>query len=240
MSAYRGVIAAIIAGMLKTLPPNAAVYQHHDSWREQQELQEMSKVMGLMQHDTASSAASSRKQKQRQAQRPDDSSLTQKDGDSSDQGISSSSSSSSKAATTYRLPSFNWLVAFLADCRRQIDRMKPAELAILLWSMAGLNHTPDLIFMECWYRACAAHMHAFTPQALATAVAAVGMLRPGRDVPGGVSGRWLQLVLQKSREQFDESSGSELVKILWGLAELRVWPGQDWMNDWLTGEVQLY
>eukprot|EP00878_Enallax_costatus_P024147 GHUV01025743.1.p1 GENE.GHUV01025743.1~~GHUV01025743.1.p1 ORF type:complete len:586 (+),score=99.92 GHUV01025743.1:433-2190(+) len=140
-----------------------------------------------------------------------------------------------RAVATYRLPSFNWLVAFLSECRRQIDRMKPAELSTLLWSMACLNHTPDLVFMECWYRACAVHMHAFTAQSLSTALQAIGMLQPGKDVPGAISGRWLQLVLQKSKTFMVSGSCSELVKMLWGFAEIRVWPGQPWMDDWLEG-----
>eukprot|EP00878_Enallax_costatus_P018071 GHUV01019013.1.p1 GENE.GHUV01019013.1~~GHUV01019013.1.p1 ORF type:complete len:662 (+),score=160.67 GHUV01019013.1:433-2418(+) len=143
-----------------------------------------------------------------------------------------------RAVATYRLPSFNWLVAFLSECRRQIDRMKPAELSTLLWSMACLNHTPDLVFMECWYRACAVHMHAFTAQSLSTALQAIGMLQPGKDVPGAISGRWLQLVLQKSKTFMVSGSCSELVKMLWGFAEIRVWPGQPWMDDWLEATQQ--
>lgn len=83
-------------------------------------------------------------------------------------------------------------------------------------------------------------MHAFTPQALATAIQAVGMLQPGNNVPGGVSGRWLQLVLQKTQEVMGTCSGSELVKMLWGLAEIRVWPGQPWMDVWLAGRSMMF
>jgi hypothetical protein len=149
------------------------------------------------------------------------------------------------AAATYRLPSFNWLTAFLAEARRQIDRMRPAELSSLLWCMASLNHTPDLIFMECWYRAAAARMHAFSPQSLALSLQALGMLRPGTDVPGGVSGRWLQAALlhsrgllgcsQQQQQQQQQCGGQELARLLWGFGELRFWPGQAWMDDWLAG-----
>jgi hypothetical protein len=119
-------------------------------------------------------------------------------------------------------------------------------------------------------------MHAFSPAAAATAVQALGMMQPGKDVPGGVSGRWLQQLLghsqgilrqqtqsQQQRQQQQKQthtpelpqqqlqqpeqeqqqlektigvfSGSDLSKLLWGLAELKVWPGEPWLDDWLAG-----
>lgn len=220
--------------MLETLSPAAPVYLHHSSWRKQKELQEASKVMGINANGSPLAAAIA------------PGSNTSYNLDAQQQNAEGSENSvrtdapRNRAVSTYRLPSFNWLVAFLAECMRQIDRMKPAELSTLLWSMACLNHTPDLIFMECWYRACAVHMHAFTAQSLSTALQAIGMLKPGNNVPGGISGRWLQLVLQRSRELMSRCSGSEMVKMLWGLAEIRVWPGQAWIDEWLTGKICSY
>jgi hypothetical protein len=93
--------------------------------------------------------------------------------------------------------------------------------------------------MECWYRASAAHIHAFTPQSLAVSLQALGMLRPGVEVPGAVSGRWLKVTLQRSQELLADSSGAELSHFLWGFAELRYWPGLPWMEAWLTGQLQI-
>eukprot|EP00878_Enallax_costatus_P018493 GHUV01019468.1.p1 GENE.GHUV01019468.1~~GHUV01019468.1.p1 ORF type:complete len:357 (+),score=102.34 GHUV01019468.1:2127-3197(+) len=215
--------------MLETLPPAAAAYQHHDRWRKQKELQKVSRIMGinLPPPPAAAAAAAGAGSTTSGQQQGEDSYSNKQTGGPAD-----------RAVATYRLPSFNWLVAFLSECRRQIDRMKPAELSTLLWSMACLNHTPDLVFMECWYRACAVHMHAFTAQSLSTALQAIGMLQPGKDVPGAISGRWLQLVLQKSKTFMVSGSCSELVKMLWGFAEIRVWPGQPWMDDWLEATQQ--
>jgi hypothetical protein len=135
--------------------------------------------------------------------------------------------------------------------------------------------------MEAWYRAAAVRMHATSPAAAATAVQALGMLQPGKDVPGGVSGRWLQQLLghsqailqqqiqqaqqqqrqqpqqpqqtqqqnqheeQQRQQELQEQqqlgaaavgfSASDLSKLLWGLAELKVWPGKPWLDDWLAG-----
>lgn len=121
--------------------------------------------------------------------------------------------------------------------------------------------------MEAWYRASAVRMHAFTPATLAAAVQALGMLQPGKDVPGAVSGRWLQLVLNHSQQMMQQQqqgyfkssaagavaaggdseddeqqqqqqqqfSGSDLSKLLWGLAEIKIWPGKPWMDTWLQG-----
>jgi hypothetical protein len=30
-------------------------------------------------------------------------------------------------------------------------------------------------------------------------------------------------------------SVADLSKLLWGLAELKVWPGRPWMQEWLAG-----
>jgi hypothetical protein len=234
--------------MQQALPEGAPVYQHHEEYRRQQQQRELSKMinLGLQESPAAAAAAGgsvAAQQYQQQLQ------IDEGPSDSSGRYGSRSSSGGGQpaAAATYRLPSFNWLTAFLAEARRQIDKMRPAELSSLLWCMASLNHTPDLIFMECWYRAAAARMHAFTPQSLALSLQALGMLRPGTDVPGGVSGRWLQAALLHSRkllasslqqqQQQQQCGGQELARLLWGFGELRFWPGQAWMDDWLAGEL---
>ncbi|KAF6258064.1 hypothetical protein COO60DRAFT_1701523 [Scenedesmus sp. NREL 46B-D3] len=239
-------LAPLPAGMQQAVPEGAPVYQHHEEWRRQQQQRELGSLMGGIQDGPAAAAAAAAAEaagRQQQQQRTVAAAA-------SSSSSSSSSSRGSKgrhrqpprvqqpAAATYRLPSFNWLTAFLAEARRQIDRMRPAELSSLLWCMASLNHAPDLIFMECWYRAAAARMHAFTPQSLALSLQALGMLRPGTDVPGGVSGRWLAAVLLHSRGLLgsgqQQCGGQELARLLWGFGELRFWPGQAWMDDWLA------
>eukprot|EP00775_Hariotina_reticulata_P005237 gene5237-5472_t len=233
-------------GMRATWPgADPPVYQHHDQFRQQRQLQAMGRVIGLG-SDTNGSIDSSSGWPSTSRESGQPGSQAQHGGDQpiagSSRPLSRAASRSLKgrrtAADTYRIPSFNWLVAFLVECRRQVDVMKPVELSTLLWSMARLNHAPDLIFMECWYRTCAAHMHAFTPQTLAVSLQALGMLRPGAEVPGAVSGRWLKLALQRSGELLAESSGAELSHMLWGFAELHYWPGLSWMEAWLTALQQ--
>eukprot|EP00879_Flechtneria_rotunda_P021636 GHRR01022805.1.p1 GENE.GHRR01022805.1~~GHRR01022805.1.p1 ORF type:complete len:346 (+),score=114.54 GHRR01022805.1:734-1771(+) len=231
--------------MIQALPELAPVYRHHDAWREHKQSEAVKKAIGL----SAPSAIGRQPQSASAEQLicvdssvglaagSDDERWSSSNG-TAISNTSSYSSISKSAAATYRLPSFNWLVAFLAESRRQMDRMKPAELSTLLWCMACLNHTPDLIFMECWYRAAASHMHAFTPDVLATALQALGMLQPGKEVPGGVSGKFLQVVLTHSREIMSSCNGSELSKVLWGFAELRFWPGQAWMDQWVAAAAQ--
>lgn len=266
--------------LLQVQPEGAAVYLHHEAYRQQRELEVMGGVMGLSLEDAAAvaatgaaigptAAATAAVDTGQQQQQTSDVPPAAEPSNSSSSYNSKKSSSKAAAVATYRLPSFNWLTTFLAECRRQIDRFKPAELSTLLWSSACLNHAPDLIFMEAWFRASAARMHAFTPATLAAAVQALGMLQPGKDVPGAVAGRWLQLVLTHSQQLMQQQRGqgvaaaaaaagqrgkgqkqaieqqqqpgllfsiSDLSKLLWGLAELKIWPGKPWMDSWMAGE----
>ncbi|GBG00145.1 hypothetical protein Rsub_12836 [Raphidocelis subcapitata] len=134
-----------------------------------------------------------------------------------------------------RVPSFNWTCGFLGALRLAVDALAPGELSTLLWSLARLGHAPDLLFSAAWYRAAAARMGAFRPAELALALHALGALRPGVGVPGGVPGRFVAELLPAARALLPRCSGGQLVAVLWGLAELRLWPGQAWLDDWLAG-----
>jgi hypothetical protein len=139
------------------------------------------------------------------------------------------------------LPSFNWLCAFLVEARRLIDRLKPSELGTLLWALARLRHTPDLVFMEAWYTAAAAKMEGTRMGVLALQLQALGLLQPGQGVPGAVPERFLLLAVGRAEQLLQEGEGSaaDLGQVLWGLAQLRYWPGQRWMQLWYEGEVQI-
>lgn len=89
--------------------------------------------------------------------------------------------------------------------------------------------------MEAWYTAAAAKMDRFQPGALALGVQALGLLKPGEGVPGGVSERFLRIALE-GRQVMVGFRGEELGQMLWGLAELRWWPGDEWMEAWSEGE----
>jgi hypothetical protein len=136
------------------------------------------------------------------------------------------------------LPSFNWLTAFLVEGRRLSDRLKPAELGTLLWALARLRHTPDLVFMEAWYTAAAAKMESTRLEVLALQLQALGLLSPGEGVPGAVPERFMLLALGRAEQlvQGGEGSAADLGQMLWGLAQLRYWPGQQWMQVWFEGE----
>lgn len=142
----------------------------------------------------------------------------------------------SSQASVERLPSFNWMCGFLGAARLTVDGLRPGELATLLWALARLGHAPDLIFMDCWYRAAASRMRSFGPAELALAVHALGALHPGQGVPGALPGRFVRELLPQSRRLLPSCSGFQLSQVLWGLAELRLWPGQLWLEDWLAGE----
>ncbi|KAI8471244.1 MAG: cryptococcal mannosyltransferase 1-domain-containing protein [Monoraphidium minutum] len=139
-----------------------------------------------------------------------------------------------------RLPSFNWMCAFLAAARGAVDALSPGELATLLWALARLGRPPDAAFADAWYRAAAARAAAFGPGELALALHALGALRPGVGVPGAVPGRFARELLPAARRLLPRCSGVQLAQVVWGLAELRLWPGQAWLDDWLAAmEPQL-
>jgi len=135
-----------------------------------------------------------------------------------------------------QLPSFNWMCGFLGATRLALDALSPGELATLLWSLSRLGHAPDLVFMDGWYRAAAARMAAFGAGELSLALHALGALRPGVGVPGAIPGRFVQELLPAARAALVSATGQQLSQMLWGLAELRLWPGQTWLEDWLAGE----
>ncbi|KIZ04086.1 hypothetical protein MNEG_3876 [Monoraphidium neglectum] len=128
------------------------------------------------------------------------------------------------------------MCGFLGAARLAVDALSPGELATLLWSLSRLGHAPDLAFMDAWYRAAAARAAAFGPGELALALHALGALRPGVGVPGSVPGRFVREVLPAARRILGACSGAQLAQTLWGLAELRLWPGQPWLEDWLAAE----
>jgi hypothetical protein len=133
------------------------------------------------------------------------------------------------------LPSFNWMCGFLGAARPALDALAPGELAALLWALARLGHAPDAAFADAWYRAAAARARAFGPAELALALHALGTLRPGVGVPGGVPGRFAAELLPAARRLLGACTGPQLAQLLWGLAELRLWPGRGWLDDWLAG-----
>jgi len=147
-------------GMLATWPgDDPPSYQHPDQFRQQQQLEAMGQVIGLNSSDTSSGgdAGSSRGSPSGDNSHPGKSAPGQQGGANQPAGssrtLSRSASRSLKrhrtAVGTYRIPSFNWLVAFLVECRRQIDVMKPVELSTLLWAMSRLNHAPGDAVMPC-------------------------------------------------------------------------------------------
>ncbi|KAF8062903.1 Scube1 [Scenedesmus sp. PABB004] len=231
------------AGLAATLPPGAPAYQHHAEWRAARRLRAVGDALDEQQQQQQQQQEQEQEQAAWQLERAPDSRRGRRRsrGDGSyggsgflvpDGATPDEPGGGGGGGGSYRLPSFNWLVAFLAECRRQVDVMRPGELSTLLWACAELNHAPDLVFMRAWFRASAARMHAFTPGGLAAALAALGALQPGRGVPGAVSARWLSAALSRSREVLPDASGGELAKLLWGFAELRFWPGQAWMDGW--------
>jgi hypothetical protein len=60
------------------------------------------------------------------------------------------------------------------------------------------------------------------------------------DGGSGVRQLHLQQQQQQQQQQQEEQqvvlSASDLSKMLWGLSELKVWPGKPWMDTWLQGE----
>jgi hypothetical protein len=135
------------------------------------------------------------------------------------------------------LPSFNWMCGFLGAARAALDALSAGELATLMWALARLGRAPDLVFADAWYRAAAARMASFGPGEIALSLHALGALRPGVGVPGGVPGRFVQELLPAARRALGAAGGAQLSQMLWGLAELRLWPGRAWVEDWLAGEV---
>jgi hypothetical protein len=95
---------------------------------------------------------------------------------------------------------------------------------------------PDLVFMEAWYIAAASKMDRFQPGALALGFQALGLLKPGEGVPGAVSERFLRVALERGKEVMVGFRSEELGQVLWGLADLRWWPGDEWMRVWMEGE----
>ena len=91
--------------------------------------------------------------------------------------------------------------------------------------------------MDAWYTAAAAKMDRFQPGALALAFQALGLLKPGEGVPGGVSERFLKIAQDRAAEVMVGFRAEELGQLLWGLAELRWWPGDEWMQVWMDGEL---
>lgn len=114
--------------------------------------------------------------------------------------------------------------------------MNAHELVTVIWAMHRLKHVPDMVYMECWYAAAVARMPSFSASNLAVAIHALGVLQPGKDAPGAVSGRFIAVVLPRVQALIAELTGTELGQVLWGLAELKIKPGDEFMNNWMSGE----
>uniref|UniRef100_A0A383WLN5 RAP domain-containing protein n=1 Tax=Tetradesmus obliquus TaxID=3088 RepID=A0A383WLN5_TETOB len=62
-----------------------------------------------------------------------------------------------------------------------------------------------------------------------------GMLQAAAESAGHVHQHQQQ---QQQQRQQQQCGGQELARLLWGFAELRCWPGQAWMDDWLAAMQQ--
>ncbi|GAX73511.1 hypothetical protein CEUSTIGMA_g963.t1 [Chlamydomonas eustigma] len=123
-------------------------------------------------------------------------------------------------------PSFNWMSSFLTETRRLIDMLTPRELSAILWACQTMNHVPDQLFMEVWFRCSTRRMATFPRPALIIALETLATLSKGLPAPD----KFTAALLPRLMDVLPAASAAEVSSVLCCLVKLRVRPDLEWMT----------